>query len=57
MIYQQSAYYSADVERGFSLSDPDVAIDWPVPEAQQLISERDRDAPTLSEIRDSLNFD
>ena len=56
VIYQQSAYYSADVERGFSLSDPDVAIDWPVPEAQQLISERDRDAPTLSEIRDSLNF-
>jgi dTDP-4-dehydrorhamnose 3,5-epimerase len=56
VIYQQSAYYSAEVERGFSLSDPDVAIDWPVPAAEQLISERDRDAPTLSEIRDSLNF-
>jgi len=56
VIYQQSAYYSADVERGFSLSDPDVAIEWPIPEVERLISQRDRDAPTLSEIASSLNF-
>jgi len=56
VIYQQSAYYSADVERGFSLADPEVAIEWPIPESDQLISERDLAAPRLSEIASSLNF-
>ena len=50
VIYQQSAYYSSDVERGFSLSDPDVAIDWPIPLADRLLSDRDLSAPTLSQI-------
>jgi dTDP-4-dehydrorhamnose 3,5-epimerase len=50
VIYQQSAYYSSAVERGFSLSDPDVAIDWPIPLADRLLSARDINAPTLSEI-------
>ena len=56
VIYQQSAYYSTDVERGFSPSDPDVAIDWPIPVADRLISDRDRDAPMLAEILGTFNF-
>jgi dTDP-4-dehydrorhamnose 3,5-epimerase len=47
VLYKQSAYYSTDVERGIKLDDPDVAIEWPVPAADQILSQRDLDAPTL----------
>ena len=56
VIYQQSAYYSAEVERGFSLSDPDVAIDWPIPVAKRLLSDRDRDAPMLADVAGTFDF-
>ncbi|MEI6793510.1 MAG: dTDP-4-dehydrorhamnose 3,5-epimerase [Actinomycetes bacterium] len=56
VTYQQSAYYSADVETGFSPNDPDVAIEWPIAADQQLISERDVSAPTLAAIADSFDF-
>jgi dTDP-4-dehydrorhamnose 3,5-epimerase len=56
VIYKQSAYYSGDVERGFDPFDPDVAIDWPIPEADRLVSQRDAEAPLLAEIADGLDF-
>nr|MBA2523826.1 dTDP-4-dehydrorhamnose 3,5-epimerase family protein [Solirubrobacterales bacterium] len=34
--------------------DPDIGIDWPLPEP--LLSERDRSAPRLSEIGEGLPF-
>jgi hypothetical protein len=56
VIYQQSAYYSDDVERGFSPSDPEVAIDWPIPADERLLSDRDLSAPLLAEVADSFDF-
>ena len=56
VVYQQSNYYSGDVERGFSIDDPAVGIAWPIAEDERVVSERDRDAPTLAEIADSLPF-
>jgi dTDP-4-dehydrorhamnose 3,5-epimerase len=55
VTYKVSTYYDPAAESGFSYADPDVAIDWP--DAERLIgSERDRDAPTLAQRRDSLPF-
>lgn len=56
VIYKQSAYYSGDVERGFDPFDPDVAIDWPVPESDRVVSDRDAGAPRLAEIGPELEF-
>jgi dTDP-4-dehydrorhamnose 3,5-epimerase len=56
VIYKQSAYYSGDVERGFHPYDPDVAIDWPVPEPDRLVSDRDAQAPRLAEVASELEF-
>ena len=56
VVYQQSNYYSGDVERGFSIDDPAVGIAWPIAEDERVGSERDRDAPTLAAIADSLPF-
>jgi dTDP-4-dehydrorhamnose 3,5-epimerase len=56
VLYKQSNYYSGDVERGFSYRDPEVGIEWPLPEDDLFPSDRDRDAPLLSEIAADLPF-
>jgi dTDP-4-dehydrorhamnose 3,5-epimerase len=50
VLYKQSAYYSADVERGISFLDPAVGIEWPVPDGERVFSERDANAPTLEKF-------
>ncbi len=55
VIYKQSAYYSDELERGISYSDPDVAIDWPT-EVELVPSARDAGAPLLREIEHDLPF-
>ncbi|MTD46232.1 dTDP-4-dehydrorhamnose 3,5-epimerase [Conexibacter sp. W3-3-2] len=50
VLYKQSAYYSAEVERGISFLDPAVGIDWPIPQADRIFSERDADAMTLEQF-------
>ena len=55
VTYKCSTYYHADVERGFRYYDPDVGIDWPE-DIALLVSDRDRNAPTLGEIAGELPF-
>jgi dTDP-4-dehydrorhamnose 3,5-epimerase len=57
VIYKQSGYYSDEVERGFAYDDPDVAIEWPLPRAELVTSERDAGAPHLREIAHELPFE
>ena len=54
VIYKCSDYYDAALEREISVSDPDIGIEWPV--AMPTLSTRDRDAPMLREIADTLPF-
>jgi dTDP-4-dehydrorhamnose 3,5-epimerase len=54
VVYKCSAYYNGDVERGIAFDDPDVCIEWPDP--PWIVSERDRTAPRLREVEDSLPF-
>lgn len=56
VVYQQSSYYSDDVERGFAPDDPAVGIEWPVPEAERTVSSRDGEAPLLADIAAGLPF-
>jgi dTDP-4-dehydrorhamnose 3,5-epimerase len=53
-VYKCTAYYDAATEAGIKFDDPDVGIEWP--DIELLYSERDRDAPRLSEVADSLPF-
>jgi dTDP-4-dehydrorhamnose 3,5-epimerase len=53
-VYKCTSYYDPATEAGFSFADPDVGIEWPGGEL--LYSERDRSAPRLAEIADSLPF-
>jgi dTDP-4-dehydrorhamnose 3,5-epimerase len=52
--YLLSSYYDPDTEAGIAWDDPDIGVEWPVDEP--LLSERDRSAPKLAEIRDELPF-
>jgi dTDP-4-dehydrorhamnose 3,5-epimerase len=55
VLYKQSQYYSADVDRGIRYNDPDVGIVWP--EGLDLVpSERDAVAPLLREMTEELPF-
>jgi len=55
VIYKQSSYYSADVERGVRYDDPDIGVAWP--EGLELVpSQRDLDAPFLRDFPDALPF-
>jgi dTDP-4-dehydrorhamnose 3,5-epimerase len=54
VLYKVSSYYDPETESGIAWDDPDVAIEWPISEPQ--LSERDRTAPKLAEVADSLPF-
>lgn len=56
VVYKQTAYYDPALERGIAWDDPEIAIGWPLPAEQLLVSERDRAAPRLSEIAAELPF-
>jgi dTDP-4-dehydrorhamnose 3,5-epimerase len=56
VLYKQSRYYDDALERGISYRDPDVAIEWPIPDGELIPSERDARAPTLRELEAELPF-
>src|SRR3954452_2810791 len=52
-VYKCTAYYDAATEAGIRFDDPDIGVEWPRGGAH-LYSERDRTAPRLAEIADTL---
>ncbi|MBS1887168.1 MAG: dTDP-4-dehydrorhamnose 3,5-epimerase [Actinobacteria bacterium] len=52
VCYQVSSLYDPATEAGIAWDDPEVGVDWQV--AEPLLSERDKTAPRLAEIADSL---
>lgn len=57
VIYKQSAYYEPEIERGIAWNDPDVAIRWPLPDGELVVSARDSAAPLLRELAQDLPFE
>ena len=54
-VYKCTNYYDGATESGIRFDDPDVGIEWPQ-DVELLYSQRDRDAPLLAEVADSLPF-
>jgi len=52
VLYRLSSYYDPDLERGIAWNDPELAIEWPI--SDPVLSERDRTAPRLAEVADTL---
>lgn len=47
VIYKVTAPYDKPAERGVIWNDPDLAIEWPVPAGQEILSDKDRVLPRL----------
>jgi dTDP-4-dehydrorhamnose 3,5-epimerase len=56
VLYKQTAYYDPQLERGIAWNDPDVGIEWPVPQDELTVSERDAAAPLLRDIAVEVPF-
>jgi dTDP-4-dehydrorhamnose 3,5-epimerase len=56
VLYKQTRYYDQAVERGIAWDDPEVAISWPLPAEELIVSARDAQAPRLAEMAHELPF-
>jgi dTDP-4-dehydrorhamnose 3,5-epimerase len=54
VAYLLSSLYDPATESGIAWDDPEVGVEWPL--ADPLLSERDKAAPKLAEVADSLPF-
>ena len=48
--YKASAVYSPAHDRAIRFDDPAIAIDWPIPANDLILSDRDRAAPLLADV-------
>ncbi|WP_421423129.1 dTDP-4-dehydrorhamnose 3,5-epimerase [Agrobacterium rosae] len=50
LSYKVTASYSAENDRGILWNDPDIGIEWPVAPGTEILSDKDRKQPRLSDI-------
>lgn len=55
-FYKCDNYYNKQSERGITFNDPQLSIDWMLPQEELLLSEKDAALPTLHDIIDTLKF-
>jgi dTDP-4-dehydrorhamnose 3,5-epimerase len=51
--YKCSDFYTPEEERGILWNDPSIAIDWPMPETEPVLSDRDLGWPLLEDTADA----
>jgi dTDP-4-dehydrorhamnose 3,5-epimerase len=56
VTYKVSTYYDPAAESGFVYDDPSVGIEWPDDLGELIVSDRDREAPSLAEREPSLPY-
>ena len=54
--YKVDSYYSPECDRGIAYNDPDIAIDWQLPQEELLLSEKDTKQPRLNETPDLFEY-
>ena len=50
VVYKVSNYYSSEHDRGLLWNDPGLGIQWPLPEEDAVLSDRDQRHPRLAEL-------
>ena len=50
VVYKVSDHYAPDHDKGLLWNDPALGIAWPIPEAEAVLSDKDRRQPRLAEL-------
>jgi dTDP-4-dehydrorhamnose 3,5-epimerase len=50
VLYKVSDYYAPDHDMGLAWNDPALGIDWPVSEAEAILSDKDKAQPLLAQL-------
>jgi len=57
ILYKVDSYYAPQNDSGILWNDPDIAIDWPLPETGPVLSDKDAKLRRLSEIGDVFRYE
>jgi dTDP-4-dehydrorhamnose 3,5-epimerase len=57
ILYKVDHPYAPDTERGIRWDDPALGIDWPIEAGAAVLSDKDRELPTLAEQADVFDFE
>jgi dTDP-4-dehydrorhamnose 3,5-epimerase len=57
LVYKVSDYYAPAYDSGICWRDPDIAVPWPLKEADIITSDKDRQLPFLKEFASPFDYD
>lgn len=57
VIYKCDAYYNKESEAGIIYNDPELNIDWRIPESEIIVSEKDRQLPLMKDCKNRFVFE
>ena len=57
VLYKCDTYYQRDSESGILFNDPELNIDWQIPSAKVLVSDKDKQLPLFNTYRGEFTFD
>lgn len=57
VLYKCGSYYNKKSEAGILYKDPQLGIDWKIPEDKAVVSEKDRQLPIFLECRNEFQFE
>lgn len=56
VIYKVTDYYAPQCDRGIAWDDPSLNIDWRLPRAEILLSDKDRKQPRLADVAPAFHY-
>lgn len=56
VIYKVTDYYAPECDRGIAWDDPALGIDWRIPAADVILSDKDRKQPKLADVSPAFDY-